>query len=88
MAPLLLFTLAVLLSGWLYARFNDKRLSSIPPRALAASPNRVTPGQAERIAAELAETPISALSHMPPKTGRRYIVVGGVSHSFPQYVVP
>jgi hypothetical protein len=88
MSLLVPFVLAFLLvSGWLYVRFNDRRLSSIPARALAVSRERVTPELAERVAKELVEAPMSALSHMPPKTGRRYIVVGGVSCSFLRYSI-
>ena len=64
----------------LYIYWNDRRLIQTPPRALQLSPKRHTPldvhAEAERLAAS---PPIEDTEKIPPKTGRRYIVVGGVS---------
>ena len=64
----------------LYIYWNDRRLIQIPPRALCLSPKRHTAvdvhAEAERLAAS---PPIDDTETIPPKTGRRYIVVGGVS---------
>ena len=64
----------------LYIFWNDRRLIQIPPRALYLSPKRHTAvdvhAEAERLASS---PPIDDTDKIPPKTGRRYIVVGGVS---------
>lgn len=64
----------------LYIHWNDRRLTQIPPRALYFSSKRHTAddihAEAERLAAA---PPIDDTEKIPPKTGRRYIVVGGVS---------
>ena len=63
-----------------YVYWNDRRLIRIPPRALDISPKRHTAvdvhAEVERLAAS---PPIDDTESIPPKTGRRYIVVGGVS---------
>jgi hypothetical protein len=65
-----------------YAKLNDRILSSIPERALAFSPSRATPESVRALAKKLEENPISIDDQIPPKTGRRYVVVGGVCHPF------
>ena len=70
---------AIPLLLYLYIRQNDKCLTRLTPEALAFSPTRYTEDVARTAAKRFAEHPISALDHIPPKTGRRYIVVGGVS---------
>ncbi|KAJ7135962.1 hypothetical protein C8R44DRAFT_609168 [Mycena epipterygia] len=62
---------------YLYTRFNDWRLTHIPESALAFSPARCTPEDVRATAARLLKSPISIADQIPPKTGRRYIVVGG-----------
>ncbi|KAJ6590663.1 hypothetical protein DFH09DRAFT_1423573 [Mycena vulgaris] len=71
-APLLI---PVLL--YLYVQLNDRRLTDVPESALFFSPARVTPEDVHETAARLRESPISIADQIPPKTGRRYIVVGG-----------
>jgi len=66
---------------YLYIRQNDKGLTRLPPEALAFSPIRYTDDVALTAAKQFAENPISVLDQMPTQTGRRYIVVGGVSLS-------
>ncbi|KAJ7779567.1 hypothetical protein B0H14DRAFT_2961945 [Mycena olivaceomarginata] len=61
----------------LYIRSNDQRLTSIPESVLAVSPTRCTPEDVRLTAAKLQKSPISIGDQIPPKTGRRYIVVGG-----------
>lgn len=64
----------------LYIYWNDWRLTQIPPRVLYFSSKRHTPDDVYAEAERLAEAPpIEDMEHIPPKTGRRYIVVGGVS---------
>ncbi|RDB30342.1 3 beta-hydroxysteroid dehydrogenase/Delta 5--_4-isomerase type 2 [Hypsizygus marmoreus] len=62
----------------LYIWLNDRKLTSLPADARAFSPTRCTPDSIRSLAAQLAESPaISINEQLPPKTGRRYIVVGG-----------
>lgn len=64
---------------YLYVRFNDNALGSIPARALAFSPKRWTPDDVSALAKQLrSQQAIDITAQIPPKTGRRYIVVGGV----------
>jgi hypothetical protein len=66
---------------FIYVRENDRKLSAIPPEALRPSPVRFTEDAiheaAERVERLGSVHPI--LSYLPPATGRRYVVVGGVS---------
>jgi hypothetical protein len=75
----LLGILAIPLLLYLYIQQNDKGLTRLTTEALAFSPTRYTPDVAHSAAKRLAEHPISILDQIPAKTGRRYIVVGGVS---------
>ncbi|KAJ7151196.1 NAD-P-binding protein [Mycena filopes] len=63
----------------LYIRVNDRHLTSTPSNVLPFSPTRCTPESVRKAASELRElaTPKSVAAQLPPKTGRRYIVVGG-----------
>lgn len=62
-----------------YIHRNDKRLACLPKDALTFSPERWTAESTRAHAARLAKSPpISVHEQLPPKTGRRYIVVGGV----------
>lgn len=72
---------AIPLFFYLYIRKNDQSLTRLSSEVLAFSPTRYTPDMAHSAAKQLAEQPPSILDHLPPKTGRRYIVVGGVSQS-------
>lgn len=73
---------AILLFFYLYIRKNDQSLTRLPLEALAISPTRYTPEMARSAAKQFAEQNPSILDHLPPRTGRRYIVVGGVSESW------
>jgi|ERR1700722_8884967 len=72
----ILIVIPVLL--YIYIKHNDSALTRLPPEALALSPHRCTAQDVHIRARNLAETPISTLEYLPPKTGRYYIVVGGV----------
>lgn len=63
---------------WLYIRANDAKLMRLPPGAASFSPRRFTPEDARVSAKEVRENPIRIEDILPPKTGRRYIVIGGV----------
>ncbi|KAJ7432885.1 3-beta hydroxysteroid dehydrogenase/isomerase family-domain-containing protein [Mycena galericulata] len=62
---------------FIYTRLNDHRLTRIPERALSFSPVRTRPEETHQTAAKLLAYPISISDQIPPRTGRRYIVVGG-----------
>ena len=67
---------AVLL-GVLYLRHVDHAIAVPPPEAIALSPQRWSQEAIAQAAKEMEQFPLSAVPHLPPKTGRRYIVVGG-----------
>jgi len=66
-----------LLALWSYIYWNDRCLTTIPRSALSLSPKRWRPTDARMLEEKLSNShvPIKAL---PTKTGRRYIIVGGV----------
>ncbi|KAF8880049.1 NAD-P-binding protein [Infundibulicybe gibba] len=68
---------AVFVALALYIRLHDSRLKRQPPSVLALSPTRWTPDEIKTTAVKLAKSPKSVLDQLPPKTGRRYIIVGG-----------
>ncbi|PFH50515.1 hypothetical protein AMATHDRAFT_100998, partial [Amanita thiersii Skay4041] len=62
----------------LYVKHNDRKLLTLPTNASFFSPKRISPQAVHVTAAKLHnEAPISINDQIPPKTGRRYIVVGG-----------
>lgn len=64
----------------LYIRVNDAKLGRIAPEAAAFSPKRWAPEEVRHAVDELASSSASLLNgQLPPKTGRRYIITGGVS---------
>lgn len=70
--------LFIILLG-LYLHINDKRLTRVPEDAIIFSSERCTPETARSLANQLDKSPpITSQNQLPPKTGRRYIVVGGV----------
>ena len=71
---------------YIYVRTNDAKIGPLHPAALAHSPERWTPESVQRTAAEIqtklkgsTSGSLIAPEEMPPKTGRRYIITGGVS---------
>ena len=70
-----------------YIRLNDRRLTQVPAGALIFSPKRCTSEDVRSFAAQLDESPpISMHDQLPPKTGRRYIVVGGVRSNYTSFI--
>jgi len=65
----------------LYVYWNDRALKRIPTSAQYFSPKRCTIQDVHAMAESLASSPslsIKDKEDLPPRTGRRYIVVGGV----------
>ncbi|KAJ4468836.1 NAD(P)-binding protein [Lentinula aciculospora] len=63
---------------YIYIRANDRKLHSIPARALKISPKRVTEEDVEELKEQMHEqSATDAGAVISRKTGRRYIVVGG-----------
>ena len=75
--PLLLFITPLLLV-YLYAKLNDAKLAKVPPEVRAQAPDDFSTESILSTARRLKETPLRIDSHLPPRTGRRYIVIGGV----------
>ncbi|KAG6901666.1 hypothetical protein C0995_009382 [Termitomyces sp. Mi166 len=72
--PVFIFFALVLYTAWL----NNRRLLRLPEEVIALSPKRWTSGYVREAAAQLAKAPLLTINEqLPPKTGRRYIVVGG-----------
>ncbi|TBU47054.1 NAD(P)-binding protein [Dichomitus squalens] len=66
---------------YVYVRANDAKIAQLPPEAVAFSPKRWTSEDVRQTArsAALTSPSVSLFSpdELPPKTGRRYVVVGG-----------
>lgn len=72
-----LFTPLFLL--YLYVRINDSKLMRLPPSvAKAFQSERWTEEDVKKEFIRMQEKPMNIEGKLPPKTGRRYIVVGGV----------
>jgi len=61
----------------LYLRKINRVLLHQPSRALAISPHRWTSEEIESAYADFLKHPIDISNNLPPKTGHRYVVVGG-----------
>ncbi|KAH7919054.1 NAD(P)-binding protein [Leucogyrophana mollusca] len=55
----------------------NRGITKVPSSALAFSPLRFTVAGIEEAAGRLASKPFDAVPHLPPATGRRYVVIGG-----------
>lgn len=66
-----------------YVWLNDAKLTRLPAEAASISPERWTDERIQRSYTALRDSGKSSLldGKLPPKTGRRYVVVGGVSSS-------
>ena len=80
--PLLACAAAAVVAPLTYLKLNDSRVKSIPARVLKFSPKRLTPEDVPRLEKELAARGASIEDQLPPKTGRRYIIIGGVRSYF------
>ena len=78
----LILCLIPVLFVYLYVKLNDAKLSKIPPEVRAQATSDFSPENIISTAARLKEFPPRINSRLPPRTGRRYVVVGGVSNVF------
>lgn len=62
---------------FIYAILNDRKLAQLPPEAKVFSPFRLTAEGVLGAFKQHREEPVHIDHLLPPKTGRRYIVVGG-----------
>jgi hypothetical protein len=81
------YSLSSLVLLALYIWLNDRRLAAQPP-SIASLAKRVTEESVKRTAQDMARRNGTATSQeeemkrqVPPKTGRKYLVTGGVSDS-------
>lgn len=79
MFNLLCYAVLPVVALYTYIVLNDNKLCQLPPEAEVFSPDRLTPQDAVAAFKKLQEKPVDISDFLPPKTGRRYIVVGGVS---------
>ena len=75
----LILSLAALLLVYLYGKLNDAKLTKVPPEVRAQASADFSTENIRLTAARLKESPLQIKTRLPPRTGRRYIVVGGVS---------
>lgn len=85
MDKLLVFGLVIFLVLSLYVIHVNISLSSIPEEVQKISPERYDPETIRKTYDRLLKEPITV--KLPPKTGRRYIVVGGAGF-LPSNVTP
>jgi hypothetical protein len=71
--------LTSLLLVYLYGKLNDAKLAQVPPEVRAQATCDFSPENIRVTATRLKEYPVQITAHLPPRTGRRYIVVGGVN---------
>jgi hypothetical protein len=82
MSSTVILCLFLVLVLYLYVRLNDAKLMQLPREVASAfSPKRISPRDALEAAAISEKSTLDAKSFLPPRTGRRYIVVGGVCSS-------
>ncbi|KAK0232295.1 hypothetical protein EDD85DRAFT_956137 [Armillaria nabsnona] len=65
-----------------YIRENDRKLKAITAYAAQLSPNRWSPKEVERMVSECELDAPLIDDQLPPKSGRRFIVNGGVRRLF------
>lgn len=75
-----LICLSIALLLYFYIRLNDAKLMHLPRDVASAfSPQRISARDALEAAAARREKPIpEPKAFLPPRTGRRYVVIGGV----------
>ena len=79
MNPMVALVCLFLVLLYLYIRSNDAKLMQLPHEVASAfSPKRISARDALEAAAISEKTTLDSKAFLPPRTGRRYIVVGGV----------
>lgn len=68
--------------GLWYNNLNNAALIRIPPRVFELSPVRWEKADFKAVAKKMDASPVAIEEHLPPRTGRKYIMVGGVSSVF------
>ena len=81
---LMLFSVALLLI-YVYGKFNDTKLTKVPSQIRAQATCDFSPENIRLTAARLKESPLQISGRLPPRTGRRYVVVGGVGERSQSY---
>ncbi|KAI6046144.1 hypothetical protein EDC04DRAFT_2888296 [Pisolithus marmoratus] len=69
--------MVVVILAFIYAIVNDRKLSQLPPEAKVFAPRRFTVQDVLDAFRQHQEEPVRIDHLLPPKSGRRYIVVGG-----------
>lgn len=64
--------------AYLYIYISDRKLMELPREALAFSPDRFTDQEVKDTFERISTNPIDVREALGERTGRRYIVVGGV----------
>lgn len=77
-ASVVLPIVVLLVLACLYIIRNDRRLKTLPEAIEKVNPQRWSPEDIKRAFKRAKESPVDVLNALPPRTGRRYIVVGGV----------
>ncbi|KAL4751872.1 hypothetical protein BDW72DRAFT_82436 [Aspergillus terricola var. indicus] len=70
-------TLCIAAIGFLYLNHVNNALYNVPEEARRLSPHRWTADQIKAAYKKAVQSPIDVTKSLPPKQGRRYIVVGG-----------
>lgn len=73
---LALFLMPPLLT-YLHGKLNDEKPTRINPEVKAQAASNPSPENIRLTAARLKESPLQITNRLSPRTGRRYIVVGG-----------
>ena len=81
-AGVLFLPLTVLLLVYLYVKLNDAKLAKVPPGVRAQTSGDFSPDNIRSTAKRLKDSPLQISNRLPSRTGRRYIVVGGVGGEF------
>ena len=78
MGSVLLFVASLVFLAWTYATCNDRALKRIPKLVRDQRDHEWTTKEIEETAARMRENPVDIRKALPPRTGRRYIITGGV----------
>ena len=74
---LAVIALCIAAIGFIYLNHVNKAMYNVPEEARRQSPHRWTVDQIKAAYKKAVQSPIDVTKSLPPKQGRRYIVVGG-----------